>query len=50
MDYDAVKLSPGIRLQGITIKAGEEVEEIDPSSGIQQLDLLEDEKHMNNRT
>ncbi|OGM11968.1 restriction endonuclease subunit R [Candidatus Woesebacteria bacterium RBG_16_34_12] len=45
VDYDAVKIESGIRLRGITIQAGEEVEEIDPSTGVQQLDLLEDEKH-----
>jgi type I restriction enzyme, R subunit len=45
VDYDAVKIESGIRLKGITIRAGEEVEQVDPSSGIQQLDLLEDEKH-----
>jgi len=45
VDYDAVKIESGIKLKGITIQAGEEVEQIDPSSGVQQLDLLEDEKH-----
>lgn len=45
VDYDAVKIESGIKLKGITIKPGEEVEEIDPSTGVQQLDLLEDEKH-----
>lgn len=45
VDYDAVKIESGIKLKGITIKAGEEVEQVDPRSGVQQLDLLEDEKH-----
>lgn len=45
VDYDAVKIESGIKLKGITIKAGEEIENIDPTSGVQQLDLLEDEKH-----
>lgn len=44
VDYDAVKINSGIRLQGLTIKAGDEIENIDPDTGVQQLDLLEDEK------
>ncbi len=44
VDYDAVKIDSGIKLKGITIKPGEEVEEIDPDTGAQRLDLLEDEK------
>lgn len=45
VDYDAVKIQSGIRLEGITLKQGEEVEQIDPFTGAQQLDLLEDERH-----
>lgn len=45
VDYDAVKIQSGIRLQGITLKEGEEVENVDPFTGAQQLDLLEDERH-----
>jgi type I restriction enzyme R subunit len=45
VDYDAVKVESGVRLEGITLKEGEEVEQIDPFSGVQQLDLLEDERH-----
>lgn len=45
VDYDAVKVSSGVRLEGITLKEGEEIENIDPSTGSQQLDLLEDERH-----
>lgn len=44
VDYDAVKVSSGVRLEGITLKEGEEVEQIDPYTGAQQLDLLEDER------
>lgn len=47
VDYDAVKVSSGVRLQGITLKEGEEIEQIDPTTGAQQLDLLEDERHFN---
>lgn len=45
VDYDAVKVSSGIRIQGITLKEGEEVEQVDTDTGAQQLDLLEDERH-----
>jgi type I restriction enzyme R subunit len=45
VDYDAVKIESGVRIKGITLDEGEEVQQIDPSSGAQQLDLLEDERH-----
>lgn len=45
VDYDAVKIESGVRIEGITINEGEEVEEINPDTGAQQLDLLEDERH-----
>ncbi len=45
VDYDAVKIESGVRMNGITLKEGEEIEQIDPFSGVQQLDLLEDERH-----
>ena len=45
VDYDAVKIESGVRIEGITIKEGDEVEEINPETGAQQLDLLEDERH-----
>jgi type I restriction enzyme R subunit len=45
VDYDAVKIQSGIRIEGITLKEGEEVEQVDPITGAQQLDLLEDERH-----
>lgn len=44
VDYDAVKVASGVRLQGITLKEGEEIEQVDPQTGAQQLDLLEDER------
>jgi len=45
VDYDAVKIESGVRIEGITIKEGDEVEEVNPETGAQQLDLLEDERH-----
>lgn len=45
VDYDAVKIESGVRIEGITINEGDEVEEVNPETGAQQLDLLEDERH-----
>lgn len=45
VDYDAVKIASGVRIEGITIKEGDEIEEVNPETGAQQLDLLEDERH-----
>ncbi len=45
VDYDAIKIDSGVRLSGITIQEGDEVEQIDPETGAQQLDLIEDERH-----
>ncbi|MCL4339161.1 DEAD/DEAH box helicase family protein [Patescibacteria group bacterium] len=45
VDYDAVKVSSGVRIKGITLKEGEEIEQVDTQTGAQQLDLLEDERH-----
>jgi len=45
VDYDAVKIASGVRLEGITLQEGEEVEQVDTGTGAQQLDLLEDERH-----
>jgi type I restriction enzyme R subunit len=44
VDYDAVTIKSNIRLDGLFLKAGEQVRLIDPKSGAQQLDLLEDER------
>lgn len=45
VDYDAVKIESGVRIEGITISEGDEVEEVNPETGAQQLDFLEDERH-----
>jgi type I restriction enzyme, R subunit len=44
VDYDAVKIESGVRIEGITLNEGDEVQQIDPETGAQQLDLLEDER------
>lgn len=44
VDYDAVKVASGVRLKGITLNEGDEIQQVDPITGSQQLDLLEDER------
>jgi type I restriction enzyme R subunit len=44
VDYDVVTVKSDVRLNGIFLKEGEAVQQVDPMSGIQQLDLLEDER------
>lgn len=44
VDYDAVNIESGVRIKGITLPEGEEIQTVDKESGIQQLDLLEDER------
>lgn len=44
VDYDAVKIKSGVRIDGVFLKEGEHVGLIDPTKGTQQLDILEDER------
>src|SRR5581483_405232 len=44
VDYDVVTVKSDVRMNGIFLKEGEEVEEVDTMTGVQQLDLLEDER------
>jgi type I restriction enzyme R subunit len=46
VDYDAVAIRSDVRLRGIFLKEGEQVRRIDTQTGAQQLDLLEDERHI----
>jgi type I restriction enzyme, R subunit len=45
VDYRAVHIRSNVRMNGIFLKEGEEVERVDPERGTKQLDLLEDERH-----
>jgi len=45
VDYDAVAIHSGVRLNGIFLKEGERVGEIDPVTGLERLDRLEDERY-----
>ncbi len=44
VDYDAVKISSGVRMNGLFLKEGEQVGIIDPETGREALDAVEDER------
>lgn len=44
VDFDAVKVKSGVRIDGVFLQGGEHVGLIDPTKGTQQLDILEDER------
>ncbi len=44
VDYNAVKVKSGVRINGVFLKEGEHVTLVDPTSGAEQLDTLEDER------
>ncbi len=44
VDFDAVKVKSGVRIDGVFLQEGEHVGLIDPTKGTQQLDILEDER------
>jgi type I restriction enzyme R subunit len=45
VDYDAVRIRSNIRMEGVFLEEGEQVETIDTTTGQQQFDFLEDERH-----
>jgi type I restriction enzyme R subunit len=44
VDYDVVKVSSDVRINGIFLAVGEQVDQVDIESGAKQLDLLDDER------
>ena len=44
VDYDAVKIKSKVRIDGVFLKEGEQVGVIDPQSGSETMDELEDER------
>lgn len=44
VDYDVVNVRSDVRINGIFLKEGEQVDSVDPVTGVKQLDLLEDER------
>ncbi len=44
VDSDVVRLKSGVRMNGVFLNEGEQVDEIDPDTGVAQLDFLEAER------
>lgn len=44
VDYETIKIKSGVRVNGLFLKEGEGVEMVDPESGVERLDRLEDER------
>jgi type I restriction enzyme R subunit len=47
VDYNAVKINSGIRMNGVFLKEGEQVERVDTQTGQLQIENLEDERTYN---
>jgi type I restriction enzyme R subunit len=44
VDYDVVKIKSNVRMKGIFLKEGEVVDVVNPKTGAQKMDVLEDER------
>ena len=44
VDYDVVTVDSDVRMNGVFLNEGEQVDQVDPETGAAQLDLLEDER------
>jgi type I restriction enzyme R subunit len=44
VDYDVVSINSNVRLNGVFLREGESVSQVDTETGLKQLDLLEDER------
>lgn len=44
VDYDVVNIKSNVRMNGIFLQEGEQVDQVDPDTGARQLDLLDDER------
>lgn len=44
VDYDAVNVRSDVRMRGVFLKEGENVELVDPETGLSKMDTLEDER------
>jgi len=44
VDYDVVKVKSNVRMKGIFLKEGEEVDVVNPQTGSKKMDVLEDER------
>lgn len=44
VDYDPVRIRSGVRINGVFLHAGDQVDNVDPETGSRELDVLEDER------
>lgn len=44
VDYDVVRVKSEVRINGVFLKEGDQIDEVDPETGAKQLDLVEDER------
>ena len=44
VDYDAVNIRSNVRMNGVFLREGENVEVVDPATGLKRMDQLEDER------
>lgn len=44
VDYDVVRVRSNVRVNGVFLNEGDQVDQVDPETGTRQLDLLEDER------
>jgi type I restriction enzyme R subunit len=44
VDYDAVRIKSDVRISGVFLQAGDQVDNVDPETGARELDVLEDER------
>jgi type I restriction enzyme R subunit len=44
VDYDVVRVRSNVRMNGVFLQEGEQIDQVDPETGMRQLDLLEDER------
>jgi type I restriction enzyme R subunit len=44
VDYDAVRIRSGVRINGVFLQPGDQIDNVDPESGSRELDVLEDER------
>jgi type I restriction enzyme R subunit len=44
VDYDVVRVRSDVRINGVFLQEGEQVDQVDPETGSKQLDLLDDER------
>lgn len=44
VDFDVVRINSNVRMNGVFLHEGEQVDEVDPGTGARQLDLLVDER------